>query len=643
MVVGKPDFELNSFGIQYKEKKVNYTNKKNITVTTEAEDNRENTKWSKMNTPLEIQSNNSKKRGEPAPKPNAVQAAGSAPRPSPETVPKQNYRRGYQPPKDETQQATSSPPVEPHEDTSSSVDKIPIPQKGAGKIVELHGGKGTGTSQAQGKGLSTMVTQEGGSTHVGMEPKVPSSGKKGKGSSLERGKILEAKKNPITPKGYKQPSKKETKDIKTGKDPKGLRGEKGSKYTSQRLASIKSNSIITKMNIMKLDLMNKKDDWDKEEKVNNKKRVNHKDTWSVKPEELSYDSKEVEDPPMSVRVADDEVYSGKDRKTGKITDEKKVIPRPRVGEHPSSKQGFIPSGLGLNNRDTKYTHAGVTGNKKLSDKDRNYNMTPAMMTESYESAKLHKAADETIFKAISLKLDLMEIKKRKDMGDTAKDPDTEGLSHKEVSTNEVTGQKTVRPTHVQGGGYAGKGRRRKINGEKVIVAQTADETVPKQGQVPTSTKGDKHMSRGLNNASTGEIKESFDMITNNEAYQEAIHRNAPLTQEEGTEKFDNADATTNKIRARIAAREARKRGKGKKVNRAISEINSMTDGMRELIKETEVQRIKKIPANTEEEEQQKRFALSDAQRSDRMAKPDTSLLHNNKPYVPFSDRKNKDL
>ena len=458
--------------------------------------------WSKMNTPLEIQSNNSKKRGEPAPKPNAVQAAGSAPT---ETQPlthmvegKQvekpktsKYTRGYQRPKDETQQATSSPPVEPHEDTSSSVDKIPIPQKGAGKIVELHGGKGTGTSQAQGKGLSTMVTQEGGSTHVGMEPKVPSSGKKGKGSSLERGKILEAKKNPITPKGYKQPSKKETKDIKTGKDPKGLRGEKGSKYTSQRLASIKSNSIITKMNIIKLDLM--------------------------------------------------------------------------------------------------------------------------------------------------------EIKKRKDMGDTAKDPDTEGLSHKEVSTNEVTGQQTVRPTHVQGGGYTGKGRRRKINGKKVIVPQTADETVPKQGQVPTSTKGDKHMSQGLNNASTGEIKESFDMITNNEAFQEAIHRNAPLTQEEGTEKFDNADATTNKIRARIAAREARKRKKGKKVNRAISEINSMTDGMRELIKETEVQRIKKIPANTEEEEQQKRFALSDAQRSDRMAKPDTSLLHNNKPYVPFSDRKNKDL
>ena len=28
MAVGKPDFDLNSFGIQYKEKKVSYTNKK---------------------------------------------------------------------------------------------------------------------------------------------------------------------------------------------------------------------------------------------------------------------------------------------------------------------------------------------------------------------------------------------------------------------------------------------------------------------------------------------------------------------------------------------------------------------------------------------------------------------------------------
>jgi hypothetical protein len=594
MAVGKPDFELNSFGIQYKEKKVNYTNKKNITVTTEAEDNRENTKWSKMNTPLEIQSNNSKKRGEPAPKPNAVQAAGSAPRPSPTPVPKQNYRRGYQPPKDETQQATSSPPVEPHEDTSSSVDKIPIPQKGAGKIVELHGGKGTGTSQAQGKGLSTMVTQEGGSTHVGMEPKVPSSGKKGKGSSLERGKILESKKNPINPKGYKQPSKKEITNIrgtnkpstiKDGKiiegkpipekqkDPKGLRGEKGSKYTSQRLASIKSNNIITKMNILKLDLM--KDSKDGKQS---------KDGLPIRNGELK------------------DLISGDDTR-------EHVAEATRLGNEKRDIDEEFKKRYGFKNTPKNWKHFGRKNRMSGGTKE-----------------SLKSQADETIFKAISLKLDLMEIKKRKDMGDTAKDPDTEGLSHKEVSTNEVTGQQTVRPTHVQGGGFTGKGRRRIVNGEKVIVPQTADETVPKLGQVPTSTKGDKHMSRGLNNASTGEIKESFDMITNNEAFQEAIHRDAPLTQEEGTEKFDNTDPKTNEIRARIAAREARKRGKGKKVNRAISEINSMTDGMRELMKETEVERIKKIPANTEEEIQQKRFALNDAMRSDRMAKPDTSLL-----------------
>ena len=40
MVVGKPDFDLNSFGIQYKNKKVNYTNKRsgiNISSTTQSE------------------------------------------------------------------------------------------------------------------------------------------------------------------------------------------------------------------------------------------------------------------------------------------------------------------------------------------------------------------------------------------------------------------------------------------------------------------------------------------------------------------------------------------------------------------------------------------------------------------------------
>ena len=54
MAVGKPDFDLNSYGIQYKEKKVNYTNKRigaNSQVTTETEQASEHAKWEKMNKP----------------------------------------------------------------------------------------------------------------------------------------------------------------------------------------------------------------------------------------------------------------------------------------------------------------------------------------------------------------------------------------------------------------------------------------------------------------------------------------------------------------------------------------------------------------------------------------------------------------
>ncbi len=51
--------------------------------------------------------------------------------------------------------------------------------------------------------------------------------------------------------------KKETKNIDSGKDPKGLRGQKGTEYTSQRLASIKSTAeeTVFKAISLKLDLM----------------------------------------------------------------------------------------------------------------------------------------------------------------------------------------------------------------------------------------------------------------------------------------------------------------------------------------------------------------------------------------------------
>ena len=229
---------------------------------------------------------------------------------------------------------------------------------------------------------------------------------------VARRKVEAAKKKVEAGKKKKETAKKKKVVPKEGQlTPAQIKAYRAERQAKKDTVA-KSNDIITTMNILKLDLMNKKDGWDKEEKVNNKKRVNHKDTWSVKPRELTQESPEVVDPDISMRVAEDEHFAGKDRKTGKITDEKKLIPAIRVGDHPSSKEGFIPSGLGMKHRDTKYTVSGVTGNKKLPDKDRAYNTTPAMMTESYESAKLHKAADETIFKAISLKLDLMNKKSR---------------------------------------------------------------------------------------------------------------------------------------------------------------------------------------------------------------------------------------
>ena len=203
----------------------------------------------------------------------------------------------------------------------------------------------------------------------------------------------------------------------------------------------------------------------------------------------------------------------------------------------------------------------------------------------------------------------MEIKKRKDQGDVGQDKDTPGLDHKEVSTNEITGHQTVRPKHVQGGGFPGKERRTMVDGVQTKVPQSKENTKPKEGQVKHSLRGDMHTSQGLNTASTGEIKESFDMITNSPKYQESIHRDAPLTEKEGTDKFDAADPKTQAIRDRIAARAARKK-------KSIDEINAMTDGMKELMKEST-------------DEEKKDFAIKERNYealSSGGGKPDNSLL-----------------
>jgi hypothetical protein len=178
--------------------------------------------------------------------------------------------------------------------------------------------------------------------------------------------------------------------------------------------------------------------------------------------------------------------------------------------------------------------------------------------------------------------DFLEIKKRKDMGDVGQDPDTPGLEGKEVSTNEITGHKTVRPKPVKRGGFKGRSMRRVVNGEKVKVPQTEEETTPPEGQVPTSRKNDVQFGK-LGEESTSEVRESFDMITNSPKYQEEINRDAPLTEKEGTEKFDNADPKVQAARKRIAAREhkkklaaeKKKKKNKKKANDIIMDMNIM--------------------------------------------------------------------
>ena len=165
----------------------------------------------------------------------------------------------------------------------------------------------------------------------------------------------------------------------------------------------KAQDVYVKASLLKLDLMNKKDSWDKNEKINDKKSTDTS-SWKVTGTGMTSDNPEVKDPEISHQNIDDEFGAGK-------KDPAKKIPSARVGEHPMEGKGsFIPSALGHKHNDTKYTTSNITGNKDIKGKNRKYNLTPAMMTESYESAKLHKAADEIIFKAISLKLDLTTLK-----------------------------------------------------------------------------------------------------------------------------------------------------------------------------------------------------------------------------------------
>ena len=197
---------------------------------------------------------------------------------------------------------------------------------------------------------------------------------------------------------------------------------------------------------------------------------------------------------------------------------------------------------------------------------------------SKSPADLKRKAAETIFKAISLKLDLMKTL-ASNAGSTVVEEGTSPTKPNHIGANGVRtqdGQHTVR------GHGVGTPEQVTVNGE--ITTRPREVAVKPKGNEKTSLAGDMQMSKELNNKTPEQIKESMDLITNSETYQEGINRDAPLTEKEGTDKFDAADPTTQKILARQAKRDAAKKKRGEIVNHAISEINAMTDGMKELMK-----------------------------------------------------------
>ena len=325
-----------------------------------------------------------------------------------------------------------------------------------------------------------------------MKPSVPKRG----GGGGEKDQIAdimqrESRKNPTNPKGYTPPTKKETKDIKTGKDPKGLRGQKGTEYTSQRLASIKST------------------------------------------------------------------------------------------------------------------------------------------------------AEETVFKAISLKLDLMKTT-GKNTGDTPSyvtevtNPETGKIEQKKEFEKKPTftdlkgDNPHTNPLHVQGKGFKGRQMRRKNPETGKVEKVPKETTTTKIGNVPTKhKKGDivPHNSPSLQETPEN-LKRRMDYLMHGEKIGGDLTNTK--TQKELDEEHNNKEADAfaqTDAGKRIAAKIAQQNAKKKKLKKSLNDIIIKMNIMKlDIMKETEVERIKKIPANTDEEIQQKRFALSDAMRSDNMAKPDKSLL-----------------
>ena len=537
MVVGKPDFELNSFGIQYKEKKVNYTNKKaGINVLSNNQTENEHAAESKIsNIAAEAAKKDTKKKLTHSNQPTTRNATAA------EVATGKKFE--------------NKDPQKPTGTTPSSI----TPKDGVFDNIP--------------QSNDDMITQEGGSTHSGKEPKMPRNKLHGRAHQDAQATLRESKQNPTLnsnnpqdktshtpePTNYETPKKIATapkgktpaKDILTPNKPDSRKTPVGgstpdyvpiehkgiSNKKPDGTPIVKANEIILKMNIMKLDLM---------------KKAPRRGSASWKKEQA--DSPEFQNAVVSETQRKARARSGKGGKWSGGMDD---WTEHQDEENPMTREFYSGHDSGSEETRGKFENSIVDA--------------PQTGLDILQAGKkVKKSASETIFKAISLKLDLVKA-----------------LASNAGSTLVAAGTKKGKPNHINDKGVRtqdgqhtvrgkGVGTPEQVTIDGVKTTQPRTVAVKPKGNKKTSLEGDMQMSKEIENKTPTELKERMDYITNSPAYQESIHRDAPLTEKEGTEKFDNADPKTQAIRARIAARNAKKK--------SIDEINSMTDGMKELLK-----------------------------------------------------------
>ena len=351
MSTGKPDFNLNSYGVKYlsKEEVQEFLNKRSgLNVSSSNQTIPEDAKEKKIMSKIKPKGKTPIKQAQPK-----VDKLGKK---IPESV---------------TQEGTSTTPSPSITPKDGVFDNVPQTQQ-------------------------DMVTQEGGSSHYKKEPKMPKKelGGRGRASQQARMDLSESKQNPVLPKN--------------------------------------ASDIITEMNIMKLNLM-KKDDpcWEGYEAIGMK----DKDGKQVPNCVPKGDKKKAEEEkkPLNKPMRDDgnkkfKVYV-RDPSTGNIVTVRFGDPNMEIKrDSPERRSSFRARHKCSEQKDIT---SAAYWSCKMWEKT------------SSVSDNIGKSADETIFKAISLKLDLTKQNNFQEQSTQARVGDMkhlkdvkhpEGLKIREAST-----------------------------------------------------------------------------------------------------------------------------------------------------------------------------------------------------------------